>query len=211
MKTISFQKKIFFKNSLDIENYFGLKGIYIDEGCTVELEGKITLSDNIYFYGKCCLGDGTSVGVGTVLKNVEFGKNNNIREYSIVKNAIFEKENVIGPFCFIRDNTLVGSKCILGNNVEITRSIISNNVKISHQAFLGDVSISDDVIIGAGVVFCNFDGRQNQKSYVNKGSFIGSGTMIISPINIGSNVKIAAGSVVTKNIADNQLYLQKRN
>ena len=211
MKTISFQKKIFFTNSLEIENYFGLKGIYLNEDCTLELEGEITLSNNIYFYGKCCLGDGTCVGIGSVLENVSFGKNNNIREYSIVKNSTFGKENVIGPFCFIRDNTYVGSKCILGNNVEITRSVISNNIKISHQAFLGDVSISDDVIIGAGVVFCNFDGQQNQKSHVSKGCFIGSGTMIISPIHIGSNAKVAAGSVVTKNIANNQLYLQKRD
>ena len=83
-------------------------------------------------------------------------------------------------------------------------------MRVSHQAFIGDASIRNNVIIGAGVVFCNFNGESRQQSKIGENVLIGSGSMIISPISIGSNSKVAAGSVVTKNINDDELYLQHR-
>ena len=70
--------------------------------------------------------------------------------------------------------------------------------------------VKDNVIIGAGVVFCNYDGNTHRNSIVEENVLLGSGTMIISPIKIGKNSKIPAASVVTKNLANDQLFIQRR-
>ena len=66
------------------------------------------------------------------------------------------------------------------------------------------------VIIGAGVVFCNYDGSSKRITHIGKGTMVGSGCMLIAPVKIGSYVTIGAGSVVNKEIKDNTKYIQKR-
>lgn len=208
--TIFFNKPTIFKDHKIIQSKFGVQDIYLEENSSLKLEGKITLSNNIHISGTCCINNGSSLKTGCVIENVNIGKGNNIREYSIIKNSNCGDNNVIGPFCFIRDQTSIENSCIVGSHVEVARSVLLSQVRVSHQAFIGDASIRQNVIIGAGVVFCNFDGKNRQQSTIGKNVLIGSGSMIISPISIGSNSRVAAGSVVTKNIKENELYLQHR-
>ena len=95
-------------------------------------------------------------------------------------------------------------------HVEITRSWLGNGVKISHQAFVGDATLRDRVIIGAGVVFCNFDDGIRQSAEIKEDTTVGSGSLIISPVVVGSKVIIGAGSIVNKDIGDNERLIQKR-
>ena len=83
-------------------------------------------------------------------------------------------------------------------------------MKISHHAFVGDANIGERTIIGAGVVFCNFDGSSRQSSEVGVDTLVGSGTLIVSPVSIGARVVIGAGSVVSKNIEDDERFVQSR-
>ena len=208
--TIFFDQEAIFTDSQTIESIFKIKGIFLDKNTTVKLKGKITLAVNIYFKGACEIDDGSIIGTGSVLEDMSLGKNNNVREYSIIKATKFGNNNIIGPFCFLRDNTFVGNNCIVGNQVEIARSRISNEVKISHQAFIGDTTIGNKVIVGAGVIFCNHDSKGKQQSRVEEQVLLGSGSLIISPTIIGKNAIIAAGSVVTKQVEEGKLYLQKK-
>ena len=65
--------------------------------------------------------------------------------------------------------------------------------------------IEKNVNIGAGTVTCNFDGKEKQKTNILKNAFIGSGTMIVAPVIIGQNAVVGAGSVVTKDVGNDQL------
>ena len=67
------------------------------------------------------------------------------------------------------------------------------------------------MIIGAGVVFCNYDGVSKQSSIIKEGVTVGSGSMIVSPVTIGRESIIGAGSVVTEDIGVKERYIQKRN
>ena len=210
MKTIYFDREEIFYDSISIRNKFQLDSIYLHNNAVVRLLGEVTLSPNTYFQGESSIFNGVIIECGSILENVFVNKDTNIRPYSIIRNCSLGKKNIIGPFCFLRDNSIVENDCIIGSHVEMARSKIGDNVKISHQAFLGDVHVKDNVIIGAGVVFCNYDGNTHRNSIVEENVLLGSGTMIISPIKIGKNSKIAAASVVTKNLANDQLFIQRR-
>ena len=210
MKSIYFEKKTKFESSDALQEITGLSNIFFDKNTAVTFEGKIFLNDGIYFRGECFIDNGVSIDSGSILKNARIGKKSNIRSHSMIEDSSFGDSNIIGPFCFIRNKTKVGNNCIIGSHVEVTRSKISSNVKISHQAFIGDAIIDKSVIIGAGVVFCNHDGSGKNSSHVGEGSMIGSGSMIIAPIKIGSHAIIAAGSVVNINVEDKTKFIQKR-
>lgn len=210
MTLIFFENPTKVRSSGILEELFGATGIHFEKGAVVTFIGKAFLSNGIHFRGQCEIDDGVSIDVGCVLQNVSIGSDTNVRSYSILNNSRFGKKNIIGPYCFVRDETCVGDSCVVGSHVEIARSKLGASVKISHQAFVGDATLGDRVIIGAGVVFCNFDGSDKQPAEVGMDALIGSGTMLVSPIKVGARALIGAGSVVTKNIANDESFVQSR-
>jgi bifunctional UDP-N-acetylglucosamine pyrophosphorylase/glucosamine-1-phosphate N-acetyltransferase len=83
------------------------------------------------------------------------------------------------------------------------------NVKAGHLSYIGDATISNNVNIGAGTVFCNYDGKNKHRSFVGEKVFIGSNSSIISPVKIDSRSTIAAGSVITKDVEKNALAIAR--
>ena len=210
MKKFNFQKSIIIKDNFELQKIFGNENILLEDNSSLELKGFFSISQNIIFKGKCVFGNNVTIHNGSVLENVKVGSNSIIRPYSILINSNFGENNLIGPFCFVRDNTNVENYCIVGSHVEIARSFLENRVKISHQSYIGDAFIGCNTIIGAGTVFCNDDGAKSQKTVIGEKVIIGSGSMIISPRNIGSHAIIGAGSVISKDILPNTKIIQKR-
>jgi bifunctional UDP-N-acetylglucosamine pyrophosphorylase/glucosamine-1-phosphate N-acetyltransferase len=175
------------------------------------LSDDIAVGPNVIFKGDCRISGPARIEAGSALTNVELGRNNVVRSHSILSDMKAGDNNIFGPFCFIRDNCRVEHDVILGAHVETTRSSFGAGVKISHQAFVGDARIGRNTIIGAGTIFCNFDGHGRQPVSVGAHVMVGSGTMLIAPLSIGDDVVIGAGSVVTANLAAGTKYIQKRN
>lgn len=211
MYSYNFEKKTIIRDKSDIRFFFKSENIYLTEKTELICFGFITLSENITFSGIVILNDGVILEQGLNLSDVQLGKNSIVRPFSVLSKVIAGEGNIFGPFCFLRDNICVDDNCIIGAHVEVTRSFIGSNVKISHHAFIGDATIEAKVIVGANVVFCNFDGKQKQNSHICSGVTLGSATLIVSPIHIGENSIIGAGSIITKNILSNQKIIQKRN
>tara|TARA_B100000579_G_scaffold45520_1_gene31737 strand:- start:1916 stop:2551 length:636 start_codon:yes stop_codon:yes gene_type:complete len=205
-----FEKPTVFKNSKELRECFSLDSVYIEDGSEVTFNGEISLNENVYFKKNCFFDSGTSIDVGCVLSQINTGKRVIIRPYSIINDSIFGNDNLLGPFCFIRNNTRVFNECIIGNNVEAVRSTIYSGVKISHQAYIGDATINENSIIGSNTVFCNFNGIEHETSLIGKNVLVGSGTMIIAPVEIGDNSIIAAGSIVNKDIPSNTKFIVPR-
>jgi bifunctional UDP-N-acetylglucosamine pyrophosphorylase/glucosamine-1-phosphate N-acetyltransferase len=158
----------------------------------------------------------TKISADVIIEpNVIFGKNVEIQSGSVIKAFSYIEdckigENVnIGPFARIRGTTLIGENAKIGNFVEIKNSNLKNGVKAGHLAYIGDVDIEEDVNVGAGVVFCNYDGRKKNRSTVSKNAFLGSNTSIVSPVEIGESAVIAAGSVITKNVPSGSLAIER--
>ncbi|MCM8831140.1 MAG: sugar phosphate nucleotidyltransferase [Candidatus Omnitrophica bacterium] len=132
---------------------------------------------------------------------VKIGRDTIIYPFTFIeKNVIIGNSCVIGPFTHLRQNTRIANSTYLGNFVEIVRSKIGKNVKCKHFSYLGDTTVKDNVNIGAGTVVANFDGKNKNKTLIEKNAFIGSDTVLIAPVVVGKNSMTGAGSVVTKNV-----------
>lgn len=174
------------------------------------------LNNKIYLENPI-IGIDTKIGEGSKLygncritgKTV-IGKNVTIIDSTIEDSTILDNV-VIGPYAHIKSNSVINDNSVIGNFVEIKDSQISNECKIKHLSYIGNTKIENNVNIGAGVVVCNYDGIKKNQSYIDAYSFIGSNSTIISPINIGYNCYIGAGSVVTSNVSDNKFYLRRVN
>jgi bifunctional UDP-N-acetylglucosamine pyrophosphorylase/glucosamine-1-phosphate N-acetyltransferase len=193
-----------------LQKLFRTDKIYLAPGARVTFEGLTILNPEVMLLGDCHFLGPLRIEQGSVLTDVRMGRENVVRAYSILSDLTAGDRNLFGPFCFIRDQCHVADDCILGAHVELARSKFGMGVKISHRAFVGDAEIADQTIIGAGVVFCNFDGQDRQATHVGMRATVGSGSLLVAPLKIGDDAVIAAGSTVTKDVLAKTKLIQKR-
>jgi bifunctional UDP-N-acetylglucosamine pyrophosphorylase/glucosamine-1-phosphate N-acetyltransferase len=72
---------------------------------------------------------------------------------------------------------------------------------VGHFSYIGDADVGGQVNIGAGTITCNYDGKQKHRTVIGDGAFIGSDTMLVAPVEVGSGARTGAGSVVTRDVA----------
>ena len=108
----------------------------------------------------------------------------------------------------------IGENCVIGSYVEIGKGVvIGNNCKIEAGAFLcTGVVLEDNVFIAPHVCFTNDKHPKAvgewkiMRTLVRKGASIGANSTIICGVIIGENAMVGAGSVVTKDIPDNEIW-----
>ena len=169
--------------------------VYID--VNVVLKGNIKLDDNVVIGPNCVIIE-SQVEQDTIIKA------NSILEYSHVG-----PRSVVGPYARLRPETFIGSEVKVGNFVEIKKSTLAKGASVSHLTYIGDAQIGANVNIGAGTVTCNYDGVNKHKTIIKKDSFIGSGSMLVAPVEIGEGSTIAAGSVITKDTPASELTIAR--
>jgi bifunctional UDP-N-acetylglucosamine pyrophosphorylase/glucosamine-1-phosphate N-acetyltransferase len=136
---------------------------------------------------------------------VEIESNVQIRSFSHIQGAKIKSEVIIGPFARIRPGSIINQKAQIGNFVEVKKSNIKQGAKINHLSYIGDSQIGKDSNIGAGTITCNYDGYQKFKTTIGENVFIGSNSSLIAPVTIGNNAVIGAGSVISKDVKDEDL------
>ncbi len=105
----------------------------------------------------------------------------------------------IGPFAYLRDGTVIENDVVLGVFIEVKNSHIGNGTRARHHSYIGDAKIGKDVNVGAGSIFANYDGKTIHTSKVADGTFIGSGAILIAPVDVKPDTHIEPGSVVNSN------------
>ena len=115
------------------------------------------------------------------------------------------KDCSIGPYARLREGSIIENEAKIGNFVETKKSTIGKSSKANHFSYLGDAQIGESVNIGAGTITCNYDGKDKHKTNIGEGSFIGTNSSLVAPINIGKNAYVGAGSTITKDIPDDAL------
>jgi bifunctional UDP-N-acetylglucosamine pyrophosphorylase/glucosamine-1-phosphate N-acetyltransferase len=141
--------------------------------------------------------------------NVEIAKNVEIKSFSHLEGAKISANCSIGPFARIRPKTNLDENVKIGNFVEVKNSSIAQNAKANHLSYIGDAEIGERSNIGAGTITCNYDGVNKHKTTIAKDVFIGSNSSLIAPLSLKKNSMIAAGSVITKNVAENELAISR--
>ena len=153
---------------------------------------------------------GVTIEPNVVIKDrVKIAKGTTIKSHSYIQGAKIRENCSIGPYARIRSSSIISKNAKIGNYVEIKNSIVGNSSSIAHLSYIGDSKIGKKVNIGAGTITCNFDGNKKHRTIIKDGAFIGSNSSLIAPVIINKNAKIAAGSVINKDIPAKYLAIER--
>ena len=142
-------------------------------------------------------------------KKVKIGNNVEILSFSHIEGAKIENKVTIGPYARIRPGTHLMSGVKIGNFVETKKSKVKSNSKVNHLSYIGDSEIGKNTNIGAGTITCNYDGIKKNKTIISDNVFIGSNTSLVAPVKIKRKSIVGAGSVITKDVKENSLALER--
>lgn len=115
----------------------------------------------------------------------------------------------VGPFARLRPGADIGPAVHIGNFVEVKNAKLEAGAKANHLAYIGDGRVGAKANIGAGTIFCNYDGFFKHLTDVGEGAFIGSNTSLVAPVKIGAGAYVGSGSIITKNVSPDALALER--
>ena len=171
----------------------------------VSIERGAFIDENVIFEGEVFIGSGAKIGPGCIVHNSSIGKNVELLAYTLVEESVLENNAKAGPFAHVNVQTKMDEGAEIGNFVEVKRSHIGANSKAKHLTYIGDAKIGKGVNIGAGTIFCNYDGKNKNQTIIEDGTFIGSNSSLVAPLRLGEGSYTGAGSVITKNIPKGKL------
>jgi bifunctional UDP-N-acetylglucosamine pyrophosphorylase/glucosamine-1-phosphate N-acetyltransferase len=168
-------------------------------GVGVRLEPDVTIHQNTQLHGSTTIRSGAVVGPDCTLTNTQVDPGATVLK-SVCDGAHIAAGATVGPFSYLRPGTRLGPGGKIGAFVETKAADIGPGSKVPHLTYVGDATIGADANIGAGTVFVNYDGVDKHHTTVGDAAFVGSGTMLIAPREVGPGAYVAAGSVVTDDV-----------
>jgi len=182
-------------------------GALIDD--SVEIEADAHVDTNAVLRGATRVGARTHVGVGAVLVDVTVGADAVIKPYSVLEKSTVGERAKIGPFSHLREGSEIAEEVHVGNFVETKKTKMAHGAKANHLAYLGDGVIGERANIGAGTIFCNYDGVSKHTTTVEKDAFIGSDSQLVAPVTVGEGAYVATGTTVTKDVPADALAIAR--
>lgn len=187
-------------NEFHMEN-----GVTLIDPLTTYIGADVVIGNDTIIYPNNTLEGKTVLGKGVLLH-----PNNRIEdsviedEVTIASSVILcskvGKKTTVGPFAYIRPDSVIGEKVKVGDFVEIKKSTIGNGTKISHLTYIGDAEVGEHVNFGCGTVVVNYDGKNKYKTVVEDHAFIGCNTNLVAPVTVHEGAFTAAGSTITENV-----------
>ncbi|PEQ13743.1 UDP-N-acetylglucosamine diphosphorylase/glucosamine-1-phosphate N-acetyltransferase [Novosphingobium sp. PC22D] len=164
--------------------------------------------ETVFFSWDTRVGRDVTIEPNVVLgPGVEIADNATIRAFCHIEGARIAGGVEVGPYARLRPGAdlRVGSR--VGNFVEIKNAVLGAGAKANHLTYLGDAEIGSGTNIGAGTITCNYDGYFKHRTVIGDRAFIGSNSALIAPVRIGADAIVAAGSAVSRDVADGELRL----
>lgn len=203
----------------EFQNYQAKKlmqqGVHLIDPARFDLRGNLSVGQdvridiNVIIEGDCEFGDNVEIGAGCVIKNTVIASGTKVQPYSIFDHAVVGSDAQIGPFARLRPGAKLANEVHIGNFVEVKNSSIGLGSKANHFTYLGDAEVGAGSNIGAGTITCNYDGANKYKTIIGDAAFIGSNSSLVAPISIGNGATIGAGSVITRDVAENSLAFER--
>lgn len=157
-----------------------------------DIAGGVLIEPNVVF------GPGVTVEAGA-----------RIRAFSHLEGCTVREGAEIGPYARLRPGADIGRKAKVGNFVEVKNVAMGEGAKANHLAYLGDGEVGAKANIGAGTIFCNYDGFSKARTTIGEGAFIGSNSSLVAPVTVGAGAYVGSGSVVTKDVTPDALAFER--
>ncbi|TDP28213.1 UDP-N-acetylglucosamine pyrophosphorylase /glucosamine-1-phosphate N-acetyltransferase [Idiomarina aquatica] len=169
----------------------------------------VVIDVNVVFEGEVRLGNGVVVEPNCVIKDAEIGDGTVVRANSHIEGAKVASNCKVGPFARLRPGAELADEAQVGNFVEMKKSRLGKGSKASHLTYLGDTQVGEYANIGAGTITCNYDGVNKSTTEIGDGAFIGSNSSLVAPVKIGKQATVGAGSVITREVANEELAVAR--
>ncbi|WP_290653429.1 bifunctional UDP-N-acetylglucosamine diphosphorylase/glucosamine-1-phosphate N-acetyltransferase GlmU [Idiomarina sp.] len=169
----------------------------------------VVIDVNAVFEGEVRLGNGVVVEPNCVIKDAEIGDGTVVRANSHIEGAKVASNCKVGPFARLRPGAELADEAQVGNFVEMKKSRLGKGSKASHLTYLGDTQVGEYANIGAGTITCNYDGVNKSTTEIGDGAFIGSNSSLVAPVKIGKQATVGAGSVITREVANEELAVAR--
>ena len=132
-----------------------------------------------------------------------------IRAFSHLEGARVGEGALIGPYARLRPGADIGAAAHIGNFVEVKKVKVGAGAKANHLSYLGDGTVGAGANIGAGTIFCNYDGFDKHDTHVGEGAFVGSNSSLVAPVVVGAGAYTGSGSVISRDVAPDALALER--
>ena len=175
-----------------------IEGVTMPAPDTVHLAWDTQIAGGAVVEQFVVFGPGVSVASGAV-----------IRAFSHLEGASVSEGALIGPYARLRPGAEIGPEAHIGNFVEVKKVKVGAGAKANHLSYLGDGTVGEKANIGAGTIFCNYDGFDKFETHVGTGAFIGSNSALVAPVRIGDGAMTGSGSVIVKNVPAESLALSR--
>lgn len=181
------------------------KNTYVSEQAVI---GRDTvIHPNVTIEGETYVGDGCSIRSGTRVVGSKIGHGVEIRDNCLIIDSEIGNNCIVGPMAHLRGHAVMVEDSKVGNFVELKKTTLGRGSKASHLTYLGDATIGENSNIGAGVITCNYDGKNKHETHIGNNVKIGSDTMLVAPVKVGDDAVTGAGSVVTKDVEAGELVV----
>ena len=165
---------------------------------TVYLAADTSFGRDVVIEPFVVIGPGVSIGHGAV-----------IHSFSHLAEATVGARAQVGPYARLRPGTTLGDGAKIGNFVETKAAQIDAGAKVNHLTYIGDAHIGAGANIGAGTITCNYDGFGKHRTEIGAGAFVGSNSSLVAPVTIGAGAYVGSGSVITRDVPDDSLAVER--
>ncbi|WP_132263298.1 bifunctional UDP-N-acetylglucosamine diphosphorylase/glucosamine-1-phosphate N-acetyltransferase GlmU [Novosphingobium sp. PhB57] len=164
--------------------------------------------ETVFFAWDTVLGRDVTIEPNVVFApGVTVADNVVIHAFSHLEGATLESGVAIGPYARLRPGAVLRKGAKVGNFVEVKNAELGEGAKANHLTYVGDATIGAKANLGAGTITCNYDGYFKHRTVIGERAFIGSNSALVAPVKIGADAIVAAGSTVTRDVADGELRL----
>jgi bifunctional UDP-N-acetylglucosamine pyrophosphorylase/glucosamine-1-phosphate N-acetyltransferase len=190
-----------------------LAGVTIEKPETVTIDSGVEIGmDTVVeafaqILGRTTVGENCRVGACSIVQDSTIADEVEIGPFTMINTSKVGRGSHVGPFARLRLENDVAEAAHIGNFVELKKTRMGRGAKANHLAYLGDSHIGERVNIGAGTITCNYDGFDKHPTTIGDGSFVGSNSTLVAPIQVGSGAYVGAGSVVTAPVPDDALAI----
>lgn len=181
------------------------EGVTVHDPASTTIERDVSLAPDVELFpgtqlrGATTIGEGALIGPDTTLVDCEVGADAVVKRTDATLSVIGARASV-GPWAYLRPNSIVGEDGKIGTFVETKNSTIGNGSKVPHLSYLGDATVGDNSNIGAGTITANYDGVAKHRTTVGDHVRTGSHNVFVAPVTIGDGAYTGAGTVVRKDV-----------
>lgn len=180
-------------------------GVTVHDPATTWIDLNVTLAEDVEILpgtqlkGATKVEHGAIIGPDTTLVDCEIGANATVKRTDATL-AVIGKGATVGPFSYLRPNSVLGEDGKIGAFVETKNSTIGFGSKVPHLSYIGDTEIGVQSNIGAGTITANYDGLNKHRTTVGSHVRTASHNVFVAPVTIGDGAYTGAGTVVRKDV-----------